>query len=58
MPGRHKFSASSTGIVCCEHCGETKAYLDTIRVEGKLPPCQEAEDTPAGNELSYSPLSL
>lgn len=36
--------------VYCEHCGETKAELDAKIVEGKLPPCEEAEETSAGNE--------
>lgn len=47
MPGRHKFSASSAGFACCDHCGDTEAGLDAKRVNGQL------EETSVGNECEY-----
>lgn len=37
------------GVVLCEHCGETKADLAVRKVDGKFPPCKEAEEIAAGN---------
>jgi hypothetical protein len=45
MPGRHKFVAVAGCVPICEHCGESKSTLDEWKIDGKLPPCPEADDT-------------
>ena len=42
------------GGVICAHCGETKPYLDALRVNGKLPVYLDAPQTQGNYIILYS----